>query len=129
MTGQPSDPTNAAPAKDPTAAALDALFGPEDPSTATAAVPSPAAPSTAAAPTTSSAPVPPPAAKRRKTGGAGGGLSGMAASLGVGGAGGKPAKLNTLEKSKLDWSSYAYSPSLPPPRRLRIRIILWPDAD
>ncbi|BGP55881.1 hypothetical protein JCM8202_002307 [Rhodotorula sphaerocarpa] len=104
-----SDPKSAAPAKDPTAAALDALFGPEDPSSTTAAVPSPAAPSTAAAPITSSAPVPPPAAKRRKTGGAGGSLSGMAASLGVAGAGGKPAKLNTLEKSKLDWSSYVSS--------------------
>lgn len=35
----------------------------------------------------------------------------MAAAMGVGG-GGKPAKLNTLEKSKLDWTSCVAFPSL-----------------
>ncbi|GAA6011992.1 hypothetical protein JCM11491_000128 [Sporobolomyces phaffii] len=84
-------------AADPTTASIDALFGPDD-STST--------PSTAAPPVDSSAPTPAPApapapAKRKRAGG--GGLGAMAASLGVGA---KPAKLNTLEKSKLDWTSY-----------------------
>ncbi|GAA5864217.1 hypothetical protein JCM3774_001259 [Rhodotorula dairenensis] len=106
----------------PTVDPLDALFGPDTTSAATASTCSatsqaepPAHPPAAA--TTSSEPGGslPPAAKRLKTGGAGrggkrgggGGLAGMAAALGVAGA--KPAKLNTLEKSKLDWSSYVSS--------------------
>lgn len=75
-----------------TSTSLDALFGPSPPDPAPAPSPSAAAP--APAPEEKSAPAAPP---RRR---AGGGLAGMAASLGVGK---KPAKLNTLEKSKLDW--------------------------
>ncbi|GAA5896825.1 hypothetical protein JCM8208_007101 [Rhodotorula glutinis] len=82
--------------RDPTTASLDALFGPS--------ADEPAASSSSTAPALASAPAPAPppsrAPPKRK---AGGGLAGMAATLGVGK---KPAKLNTLEKSKLDWDSY-----------------------
>lgn len=77
-------------------AAEDALFGGADTGpesfTPTASVPAPTL-----------APVEPPKPKagppkRAKSGG----LSSLAASLG------KPAKLNTLEKSKLDWNKYEH---------------------
>ncbi|BGP40553.1 hypothetical protein JCM10449v2_004515 [Rhodotorula kratochvilovae] len=85
----------AAPApSDPTTSSLDALFGPSSASDS----PAPATSSASPAPT-APAPAARPPPKRK----AGGGLAGMAASLGVGK---KPAKLNTLEKSKLDWNNY-----------------------
>ncbi|GAA6055323.1 hypothetical protein JCM3770_005284 [Rhodotorula araucariae] len=94
--------TVAAPAHpDPTSASLDALFGPSpgaDPSGA----PIPALSSSSALPAPSTS-APAPAARPPPKRKAGGGLAGMAASLGVGK---KPAKLNTLEKSKLDWNNY-----------------------
>ncbi|GAA5874636.1 hypothetical protein JCM16303_002933 [Sporobolomyces ruberrimus] len=95
----PSSPSKPA-SSDPTTSSLDALFGPETTPTNTS-TPTSAEPSN---PPESAAPPPRPAAsapKRKKAGG--GGLGAMAASLGVGS---KPAKLNTLEKSKLDWNSY-----------------------
>lgn len=80
-----------------TTSAIDALFGADsEPSTSTAAFNSTATP---AKPTSPPAPTPKPAPAKggpRKKGG--GGLGALAASLG------KPAKLNTLEKSKLDWN-------------------------
>ncbi|GJN90925.1 hypothetical protein Rhopal_003939-T1 [Rhodotorula paludigena] len=94
-------PSSSAPASkpDPTTASLDALFGPEVPSAA-ASSSSTAAPSSAAPASLPPQPasLPP---KRKAPGAAGGGLAGMAATLGVGQ---KKAKLNTLEKSKLDWN-------------------------
>lgn len=88
-------PAAAAPAAptDPTTASLDALFGPSS----SPADPPAAFSSSSTAPAPAPAPAPSRAPPKRK---AGGGLAGMAATLGVGK---KPAKLNTLEKSKLDW--------------------------
>lgn len=86
---------------DPTTSSLDALFGPDSSSITPASNSEPpldADTSKSASP--APPPVPAPAAGRKKKAG---GLGAMAASLGVGG---KPAKLNTLEKSKLDWNSY-----------------------
>ncbi|KWU42031.1 hypothetical protein RHOSPDRAFT_36444 [Rhodotorula sp. JG-1b] len=114
-TSAPPPPTAAAPAPstaakptDPTTASLDALFGPEsEPSTSTATSTSGSAgPAGSNPPKPKPEAAPLPAAKRRKTGKGGGGLAGMAAAMGVGG---KPAKLNTLEKSKLDWTLYVSS--------------------
>ncbi|GAA5990820.1 hypothetical protein JCM5350_005127 [Sporobolomyces pararoseus] len=109
-----SSPASTIPPKpsDPTSYSLDALFGPESESNTTpsatnnngesvsSASASPAPP--LSKPPSAARPSGPPAAanKRKK---AGGGLGAMAASLGVGS---KPAKLNTLEKSKLDWNQY-----------------------
>uniref|UniRef100_A0A0K3CGP8 SWR1-complex protein 5 n=1 Tax=Rhodotorula toruloides TaxID=5286 RepID=A0A0K3CGP8_RHOTO len=95
-TSQPSGSASAP--SDPTSSSLDALFGPDTSTSAT-----PDAPSASASP----APVPAPSKPAPPAGGApkrkkAGGLAGVAASLGVG----KPAKLNTLEKSKLDWNSF-----------------------
>ncbi|GAA5843607.1 hypothetical protein JCM9279_000806 [Rhodotorula babjevae] len=92
----PAAAASAAP-QDPTTASLDALFGPSSSS-----ADPPAASSSSTAPSAAPGPAPAPsrAPPKRK---AGGGLAGMAATLGVGK---KPAKLNTLEKSKLDWDSY-----------------------
>ncbi|GAA5912110.1 hypothetical protein JCM5296_000797 [Sporobolomyces johnsonii] len=107
----PSASSSATPAaKDPTTSSLDALFGPDsaDPCPPTSA-PNPPAPeassSASPAPASTSAsasasPAPGPKGGPRKK--AAGGLGALAASLGVG----KPAKLNTLEKSKLDWNKY-----------------------
>ncbi|GAA6043487.1 hypothetical protein JCM8097_000738 [Rhodosporidiobolus ruineniae] len=83
-----------------TSSSLDALFGPSSGSSASPA-PTPVASS-------SSAPAPAPQPGPPKLGGApkrkaGGGLAAAAAKLGVGK---KPAKLNTLEKSKLDWNNH-----------------------
>ncbi|GAA5963373.1 hypothetical protein JCM21900_000585 [Sporobolomyces salmonicolor] len=105
--------SSAAPAaKDPTTSALDALFGPDSvdpgapastthqpaPEASSSASPAPA--STSASASVSASPAPGPKGGPRKK--AAGGLGALAASLGVG----KPAKLNTLEKSKLDWTQY-----------------------
>ena len=73
--------------------ALSSLFC-DEPAPSTSAASTLAPPPTAAA-TAAPAPAPSGAPKRRKVGG----LAAMAASLG-----GKPAKLTTLEKSKLDWN-------------------------
>lgn len=82
-----SKPTPPAPSTPtPSTSAIDALFGDStEPSSApsTSTVPAPAPP-------------PPKAAPRRPKSS----LSSLASSLA------KPSKLNTLEKSKLDWSSY-----------------------
>ncbi|GAA5948037.1 hypothetical protein JCM3765_007080 [Sporobolomyces pararoseus] len=101
-------PTVTSKPSDPTTSSLDALFGPESESTTTPSAnnnnesvsSSSASPAPSLSKPPSVAPTGPPANKRKK---AGGGLGAMAASLGVGS---KPAKLNTLEKSKLDWNQY-----------------------
>jgi len=87
---------------DPITSSLDALFGPESntSSSITSAQPDPSSSTASPAPAPTLKPLSGPP-KRKKVGG-GGGLGAMAASLGVGS---KPAKLNTLEKSKLDWNS------------------------
>ncbi|GAA6005911.1 Swc5p [Rhodotorula paludigena] len=96
----PAPPSSAPASKpDPTAASLDALFGSEDPSTAASSSSTTAAP----APPASLPPKPAPPPKRKAPSAGGGGLAEMAATLGVGQ---KKAKLNTLEKSKLDWNQY-----------------------
>ncbi|ORY84152.1 bucentaur or craniofacial development-domain-containing protein [Leucosporidium creatinivorum] len=83
--------------------AIDALFGPDSSSADTPPVASTST-STSAAPPASAesalapAPAPKGAAGPKKK--KGGGLGALAASLG------KPAKLNTLEKSKLDWNKF-----------------------
>ncbi|GAA5893689.1 BCNT domain-containing protein [Sporobolomyces salmoneus] len=100
-----SSATNPPAAQPSDTSSLDALFGPETtPSTSAStstqkeeSEPIPSVPPPSKPPTLSGGGAP----KRKKAGG--GGLGAMAASLGVGG---KPAKLNTLEKSKLDWNSY-----------------------
>lgn len=80
--------------------AEDALFGTTD--SASTQTPSAAASTSSSStlPTPVPQPEPPKPAPRRAKGG---GLSGLAAALG------KPAKLNTLEKSKLDWKKYDLS--------------------
>lgn len=77
---------------------LDSLFGDESTPAAASTIASTSAPPLPPTASTS-APTPAPsgAPKRRKAGG----LAAMAASLG-----GKPAKLTTLEKSKLDWNKH-----------------------
>lgn len=83
-------------------ASLDALFGPDEPA--------PASVSKSASP--APVPQPPPAPPKPSGGGApvrrkagGGGLAAMSASLA------KPPKLNTLEKSKMDWNQWVWWPS------------------
>ncbi len=84
---------------------IDALFG-GDSASSTSATPS--ASTSAPPPTDAAAPAPKPALsgapKRKKAGG----LAAMAASLS-----GKPAKLSTLEKSKLDWNKSVPLPRAP----------------
>ncbi|GAA5999773.1 hypothetical protein JCM10207_005903 [Rhodosporidiobolus poonsookiae] len=89
-TGKPSA---APPASSTTTSSLDALFGPSPSSSSSAPVPPPAS-----AEVPKPAPRPAGGAPKRK---AGGRLAAAAAKLGVG----KAAKLNTLEKSKLDWNN------------------------
>ncbi|GAA5925791.1 Swc5p [Sporobolomyces koalae] len=101
-----ASPTAVPTKPDPTTASLDALFGPDTslPTSApplTSAEPDPLKPPAPTSAAAAAAPLPPAGGPRRKK--AGGGLGAMAASMGVGV---KPAKLNTLEKSKLDWNSY-----------------------
>ncbi|BGP25094.1 craniofacial development protein 1 [Rhodotorula toruloides] len=90
-------PVAASAISNPASSTLDALFGPV---TTTSAAPDASSTAASPAPAPSSKPAPSAggAPKRKKVGG----LAGVAASLGVG----KPAKLNTLEKSKLDWNSF-----------------------
>lgn len=85
--------TAAPPASTAPTSAIDALFGAENSSTTAAPSASTSTADDKPAPPPKSAP--PKAGPRKK---AGGGLGALAASLG------KPAKLNTLEKSKLDWN-------------------------
>lgn len=109
--GLPTTPSSSSAAAPSAAApiastsAIDALFG-IDGSTSTDTPPvaststSPSAePPAPVAPTPAPAPKAAPGPKKKK----GGGLGALAASLG------KPAKLNTLEKSKLDWNKCAPS--------------------
>ncbi|GAA6064260.1 hypothetical protein JCM10212_002587 [Sporobolomyces blumeae] len=105
----PSVPRSTAPSS------IDALFGPEadpvaskEPDSSTSTTTTTATATTAMTTTTApraeatDADRPPPPRKRKAPGG---GLGALASSLGVG-PGAKPPKLNTLEKSKLDWDSY-----------------------
>lgn len=99
-----------APAPTAPTSAIDALFSLDD-SAPASGTPPVASTSTSSSTTEPPAPVvptpapalkPAPGPKKKK----GGGLGALAASLG------KPAKLNTLEKSKLDWNKCACLPLL-----------------
>ncbi|BGP16697.1 hypothetical protein JCM10213_009113 [Rhodosporidiobolus nylandii] len=97
-TGKPAAPAPAAPSTSINTApsSLDALFGP---SSAEPAHPAPATTGPSGEATKAGPPPKLGGAPKRK---AGGGLAAAAAKLGVG----KPAKLNTLEKSKMDWNKH-----------------------
>ncbi|KAM0752904.1 BCNT-domain-containing protein [Meredithblackwellia eburnea MCA 4105] len=91
--GQPGSSTENKTSGIPSA---DALFGPEDITPSTGSAPSSSSTPQNPITTTSDSLKPKLAPKRAKAGG----LAGMAAALA------KPAKLNTLEKSKLDWNRF-----------------------